>query len=81
MPSYPFRTQVYIVVACMVIHNFLRRFSLHDELFEKYEDENVVIQDGPSIDNDTAQPPHNYNKIFEFESQQNMIALRDQIAN
>ena len=41
----------------------------------------MVIQDGPSIDSDTAEPLHNYNEIFEFESQQNMIALRDQIAN
>ncbi|XP_026445578.1 uncharacterized protein LOC113346230 [Papaver somniferum] len=39
MPSYSFETQRDIVIACMSIHNFLRRNALDDWLFKDYENE------------------------------------------
>ncbi|XP_044428737.1 uncharacterized protein [Triticum aestivum] len=34
---YPYRTQVKIVMACCIIHNFIRKVNHPDELFEVYE--------------------------------------------
>ncbi|XBI05833.1 hypothetical protein VPH35_133935 [Triticum aestivum] len=34
---YPYRTQVKIVMACCIIHNFIRKVNEPDELFELYE--------------------------------------------
>ncbi|VAH71312.1 unnamed protein product [Triticum turgidum subsp. durum] len=34
---YPYRTQVKIVMACCIIHNFIRKVNHPDELFELYE--------------------------------------------
>ncbi|XP_044321229.1 putative nuclease HARBI1 [Triticum aestivum] len=34
---YPYKTQVKIVMACCIIHNFIRKVNHHDELFELYE--------------------------------------------
>lgn len=43
MPSYPFPTQVAIVIATMGIHNFLRRLGVVDEAFTRAEvDEDAV---------------------------------------
>lgn len=39
MPSYSFETQRDIVIACMSIHNFLRRNALDDWLIKEYENE------------------------------------------
>ncbi|KAI3868888.1 hypothetical protein MKX03_036417 [Papaver bracteatum] len=39
MPSYSFETQRDIVIACMSIHNFLRRNALDDWFFKQYENE------------------------------------------
>jgi hypothetical protein len=34
---YPYETQVKIVMACCIIHNFIRKVNQPDELFELYE--------------------------------------------
>ncbi|KAM0830107.1 hypothetical protein ACQ4PT_066433 [Festuca glaucescens] len=34
---YPYKTQVKIVMACCIIHNFIRKVNQPDELFELYE--------------------------------------------
>lgn len=53
----------------MAIHYFIHRFTFHDELFNKYEDKNVVILDDPTIDSDSSELPQNYDQIFEFKLQ------------
>lgn len=35
MPCYSMRTQVDMVIACCVIHNFIRRFGMADTLFDQ----------------------------------------------
>ena len=41
MLPYPFDTQTKIVIACIAIHNFLRRLSVTDALFLEYDNEEV----------------------------------------
>lgn len=77
MPSYDFDTQRDIVIACMAIHNFLRRVSRNDQLFRQAEedDENGVEED--------PEPPHappSHGAIFSTQAQNFMTNLRDNIA-
>ncbi|KAL5700150.1 hypothetical protein ACHQM5_025633 [Ranunculus cassubicifolius] len=44
MPSYPYPTQVYIVVAGMTIHNFIRQEMATDWLMRRYEDQIMKVQ-------------------------------------
>jgi hypothetical protein len=39
LPSYPIQKQAQIIVACMVLHNFIRDSAIYDDDFENYEDE------------------------------------------
>lgn len=41
MLPYPFYTQTKIVIACIAIHNFLRRLSVTDALFLENDNEEV----------------------------------------
>lgn len=50
MPFYSFDTQVLIVVACITIHNFIRKQQEQDWLFDHYEKDNVIINDSDSED-------------------------------
>ena len=81
MAPYSYRTQVHIVVACMAIHNFLRRVSLNDPLFQIYEDDDVDLPAEPSVDSEQAEAPPNYDQIFRRTPQQEIINLRDKIAD
>lgn len=45
MPSYSFTKQMFIVVACMTCHNFIRLHAIQDDLFEEYENENMVVEE------------------------------------
>ncbi|KAL5705299.1 hypothetical protein ACHQM5_023623 [Ranunculus cassubicifolius] len=85
MPSYSFQTQVHIVVACMTIHNYIRTFSVDDELFRRNEHGEENENDGdnddePAIHADQVEAPPRYSEIFGSNSQRHMIDLRDQIA-
>lgn len=44
MATYPFRVQRDIVVACVAIHDFLRKTVVLDSFFEQFECE-VIVQD------------------------------------
>ena len=37
MPTYPYKTQVAIVVASMALHNYIRRRSQDDAVFVEYD--------------------------------------------
>lgn len=79
MPPYKFRTQVQIVIASMAIHNFLRRISLNDQLFQVYQNVDVEL---PANDDDDAnrEAPPSYAEIFSSASCDAMSDLRDQIS-
>lgn len=38
---YPYKKQVQIVMACCIIHNFIRKVDRDDELFQLYEQEGI----------------------------------------
>ncbi|KAK6151519.1 hypothetical protein DH2020_014154 [Rehmannia glutinosa] len=48
MPNYKLPTQADIVIACCVVHNFVRKHSASDEIFEQVRDPDYVP------------PPHNH---------------------
>ncbi len=52
MNHYDIDTQVKIVIACAVLHNYLREYQSTDEIFMVYEHENIVADD---IDQQMAQ--------------------------
>ncbi|PON80913.1 hypothetical protein TorRG33x02_232460, partial [Trema orientale] len=45
MPSYPFRKQRKIPIACYVIHNFIRLDSMNDSIFNQYDVDAVPLED------------------------------------
>ncbi|KAJ9561401.1 hypothetical protein OSB04_006561 [Centaurea solstitialis] len=78
MASYPFPKQIEVVVACFVIHNFIRRCNIQDQLFMEY-DENAMFTVKEEHGEDIEE------EIIEVQwgsSQDNgyMANLRDQIA-
>ncbi|KAI3869620.1 hypothetical protein MKX03_011817 [Papaver bracteatum] len=68
MPSYSFETQRDIVIACMSIHNFLRRNTLDDWLFKQYENEEAKTEEIAPC-------------LFGRQEQLHMNNLRDEIAS
>ena len=42
MAPYPFSIQRDIVIACVAVHNFIRKYNIQDELFANFE-ENVMV--------------------------------------
>ena len=51
-PSFSLQSQMFIVVACMTIHNFIRLSMSNDRFFRLYKDEN------PTEDEDEAAATH-----------------------
>jgi hypothetical protein len=45
MPTYPYKTQVEIVVASMALHNYIRRRSQDDAVFSEYDRNPNLIPD------------------------------------
>lgn len=45
MNHYDIDTQVKIVIACAVLHNYLREYQSTDDIFMVYEHENIVVDD------------------------------------
>ncbi|KAM2312344.1 hypothetical protein TB1_022094 [Malus domestica] len=48
MPNYQIRKQRCILVACCVVHNFIRMQSRNDTLFQQFEDNDVDVVDDES---------------------------------
>ncbi|KAL5731819.1 hypothetical protein ACHQM5_004512 [Ranunculus cassubicifolius] len=84
MPSYDFPTQRNIVIACMCLHNYLRRVALNDELFRLADDENAVLNsveehEGNNIEVEGDDGDNS--DIFRPSEMLAMKTTRDQIAN
>ncbi|KAF7822113.1 protein ALP1-like [Senna tora] len=45
MPSYDYKKQKYIALACCVIHNYVKIHSQGDPIFGEYGDENIELED------------------------------------
>ncbi|KAL7612654.1 hypothetical protein Lser_V15G08934 [Lactuca serriola] len=78
MVPYPFTVQRDIVIACVAIYNFIRKYNIEDDLFRNFEEDTMVTPDvqGGGIDRENI-------KGIEWgpEAVEYMRVLRDQIAN
>lgn len=73
-PRYPTKTQAKIVVACCILHNFIRRWNFEDEMFDVATDE-VLEEENTN----GAQPGNNYCGPSE-EDKDYMMQFREQLA-
>ncbi|KAL5726030.1 hypothetical protein ACHQM5_009102 [Ranunculus cassubicifolius] len=85
MPSYPFPTQVYIVIACMTIHNFIRQEVASDWLLRQYENEDNYPMEEDEDSSEDDEPDFSTHASFSGSSQRlqqlQMEQVRDSIAN
>ncbi|XP_050238396.1 uncharacterized protein LOC126687883 [Mercurialis annua] len=73
MPSYSFAVQRNIVIACVSVHNYLRKMNITDDFFEQFDREEVIFQGA----NNNVMQEGTQRRI----DQMFMANLRDQIAN
>ena len=45
MSPYPVKTQKYIPIACCTIHNYIRLHDRHDDLFNDFSNESMIVED------------------------------------
>ncbi|XP_052626080.1 uncharacterized protein LOC128133183 [Lactuca sativa] len=76
MAPYPFIVQRDIVIACVAVHNFIKKYNIEDDLFRNFEEDTMVTPDvqGGGIDRENIQG-------IEWGPEADMRVLRDQIAN
>ena len=73
MPSYPFKNQVKIVIATMVLHNYIRMHARQEMDFEIFDE---TEGDGERDENDTTEDQDEDCQT----SSSSMDKLRDEIA-
>ncbi|XP_050218414.1 uncharacterized protein LOC126669111 [Mercurialis annua] len=73
MPSYSFAVQRNIVIACVSVHNYLRKMNVMDDFFEQFDTEEMIFQ-GPN-NNVMQEGTHRQ------ADQMFMTNLREQTAN
>ncbi|KAK3231830.1 hypothetical protein Dsin_003711 [Dipteronia sinensis] len=66
-----------IVIACITLHNFLRKLSIDDELFLQYNDEDIQLDNDDANQNQTPSTKNEFRRADQVFMQQ----LRDQIAD
>ncbi|XP_020599333.1 uncharacterized protein LOC110038770 [Phalaenopsis equestris] len=87
MPSYPFQKQVYIVVATMALHNFIRRHSSQSDTdFSMADNDELNILEQPTGHVGGHSLPEEDIESNDFEDQDadslaDMIALRESITD
>ncbi|KAF6149041.1 hypothetical protein GIB67_018619, partial [Kingdonia uniflora] len=81
MPKYKFSTQRNIVIACMAIHNYLRRISLNDELFTAFANEDLDLGNvQPQVHNGQVHNGDRFEVLFGGNEQRFMRTKRMRIA-
>ena len=78
MPKYKFVTQIQIVCATMTIHNFIRKNAENDIDFNRYEDENIILN---SDDNYHNEVDLDQTQVLNVISSSEMERVRDSIRN
>jgi hypothetical protein len=71
--NYPMEKQTKNIIACMVLHNFIRDNVLDDELFAQCDANEDFL---PDVDEATTSQPH-----VNDEEKSDMNALRDSVAD
>ena len=77
MAPYPFPVQRDIVIACVAVHNFIRKYNLGDPLFGNFG-ENVVLE--PEEEDEEDEVENVQGMEWGSESVEYMTTLREQIA-
>ena len=78
MPHFPLKTTTYVIVACMALHNFIRRNDIDDEEFMLFN-ENVQFDYNTEIDENILE-----DVIWEEPNQESIRQIeqvRDSIRN
>jgi hypothetical protein len=73
LPSYSMEKQTKIIIACMVLHNFIRDSALDDKLFAQCDANKDFL---PDVDEATTTQPH-----VNGEEESDMNNLRDSITD
>ncbi|XP_058069989.1 uncharacterized protein LOC131219044 [Magnolia sinica] len=63
MAPYSFSTQRDIVIACITLHNYIRKESISDPLFQQYNNENVLSEMNIESENDMPEVEGLYNPL------------------
>ena len=58
MALYPFPTQRNTVIACVAIHNYLRRSGVMHIWFCDFENEEIVVQNEQNVEDNTENVEH-----------------------
>lgn len=74
MTNYDLTTQVLLVTACFIIHNFIKLYDTNDKIFAHYADPNHALR----LNNRSNDDGHNKPDIGDTESPL-MRARRDEI--
>jgi hypothetical protein len=75
IPSFPTRTQKHIIIACMVLHNFIRDSNSEDRLFDRCDaDEEYLLQQSFTSQAQADDNP-------EGENENTMNTIRNKIAD
>nr|KAJ0204905.1 hypothetical protein LSAT_V11C500258830 [Lactuca sativa] len=86
MDPFPLVTQRNIVIACFVLHNYIRKEGLSDEYFSQYNQVNISLQSNnvQDDDDDYEEEEDDVDEVQPHESARDreyMVHLRDQIAD
>ena len=81
MAPYPYPTQVKIVVASMVIHNFIIEQRYGDEILEAFEDENCYVNNSHTSNGDCENMEETPNTPDDTEMRIVRNRIRDQIVS
>jgi hypothetical protein len=81
MPSFSPKTQKHIIIACVILHNFIRDSELRHEEFEKCDEDEDYMPDNED-DNKEQEVAQLYeDDILESENEVTMNTIRDNITN
>ncbi|KAK1406762.1 hypothetical protein QVD17_38370 [Tagetes erecta] len=76
MAPFPFSIQRDIVIACFAVHNFIRKYNIHDQLFMDFDENNMFSEiHGGESENEFVQDIEWGSHSIEY-----MNTLRDEIA-
>ncbi|KAH9688209.1 DDE Tnp4 domain-containing protein [Citrus sinensis] len=77
MPSFPFSKQVKIVIASMVLHNFIRRYADNDQEFQPFDNDDELL---PTSESENQREENNEEQSTSSFNVRDMDQEREQIA-
>ena len=77
MPSFPFSKQVKIVIASMVLHNFIRKYANNDQEFQPFDNDDELL---PTSESENQREENNEEQSTSSFNVREMDQERDQIA-